>query len=75
MPYKKFTTYSGGEKKYAIQNLRTGKITRYSSPEDRDEGIRIREAFAHGFNPTKKFTTVKKHLRKGRGVKNHRRRL
>ena len=77
MPYRKYTTFVGGEKKYAIQNLRTGNITRYSSPEDRETGIRIREMYSHNFIPGKKknFTTVKKHRRKNWNVKKHKRRL
>ena len=54
MPYSKFTKIVNGKKKYCIRNLRTGKITCYDSPEKRETGIRMKEAFAHGFKPTRK---------------------
>ena len=48
MPYTKFQR--GG--KYYIRNRRTGRTTGYRSEEARQQGIRIREAYAHGWKPT-----------------------
>jgi len=77
MPYKQFITYVGGQKKYAIKNLRTGNITKFNTEKNRETGIRMREMYSHGFTPTNKksFTYVKKHLRKGRKVIKHKRRF
>ena len=68
MPYEKFRK----GKKYCIRNKRTGKVTCYSSVAKRETGIRMKHAFAHGFVPTR--INVKKHKRKGRTVRNHKRR-
>ena len=74
MPYK----YLHKGNRYGLKNLRTGKIIWYdpkkvSSMEELRHMARIREAFSHGFKPTK--IKVKKHKRKGRNVKKHNRRL
>jgi hypothetical protein len=57
MPYNKFRRWN----KYCIRNLKTGKVTCFQSQQDRDKGIRIREAFAHGFKPTRKSTMMHRH--------------
>ena len=66
MPYIKFKRAG----KYCTKNIRTGRITRYSSEEKRDTGIRLKEAFAHGFKPTGKIPVIE-HKRKGKTVKKH----
>lgn len=53
MPYEKFNKQVMGNKKYCIKNLDTGKETCFSSKKKRKTGIRIREAFAHGWKPIK----------------------
>jgi len=52
MPYDKFTCYVGGQKKYCTKNRKTGQIVHYSSAEKRENGIRVREMYSHGFHPT-----------------------
>lgn len=47
MPYKLFTDFIKGKKKWCTKNLRTGDIVHYDSHEKRAKGIRIREAAAH----------------------------
>lgn len=54
MPYKKFIKTVQGKKKYGLQNIKTGKVALFSSKEKRETGIRMKEAFAHGWIPTKK---------------------
>ncbi len=77
MPYKEFEKVIDGQKRYCIKNIRTGKVTCYYSSEKREIGIKMKEAFAHGFKPTrlKKSTIVRRHRRKGRKVIKHRRKL
>jgi len=53
MPYKKFTKFVKGKKKWCIRNKRTGQVVCYRSKEVREKGIRMREAFKHGWKPTK----------------------
>lgn len=48
MPYTKMRR---GEL-YCIMNKKTKKVTCYRSAEDREKGIRIKEAFAHGWVPS-----------------------
>ena len=60
MPYEKFTKIVKGKKKYCLKNKVTGNVTCYSSEEKRNTGIRMKEAFAHGFKPTGKKTKRKK---------------
>ena len=78
MPYKKYTTTREGKRVYAIKNLRTGRVTKFSTPENRETGIRMREMYSH-FKPTKKKVIVKKHSRilrnKKVNVKQHKRRV
>jgi len=75
MPYKKFK--KGG--KFCIKNLRTGKVTCYGSEKKRKTGIKMREAFAHGWKPTRLKTTVRKHTRRTKRktttVKQHSRKI
>ena len=72
MPYKQFM--KGG--RYCIKNLETGKVTCYASRQKRKTGIRLKHAFAHGWKPTgARFTTVRKHRRKGKQVRKHKRRI
>ena len=66
MPYKKYTCFQDGVKKYCTKNLKTGQVIHYSSPEKRDIGIKIREAFAHGFKPTRQRPSS--HFRNVRGI-------
>ena len=54
MPYKKFTQVIKGKKVYCTKNKETGKIVHYSSVKKRKRGMKIREAFAHGWKPTGK---------------------
>jgi hypothetical protein len=54
MPYDQFTKTVGGKKKYCLKNKNTGQVTCYSSEAKRKTGIRMKEAFAHGFKPRKK---------------------
>ena len=48
MPYKKYH-WKGS---WYAKNLKTGKVTRYNSKETMETGIRVREAYAHGWKPT-----------------------
>lgn len=68
MPY----TYLQKGRKFGLKNKRTGKTIWYkpekvSSMKKLRKMARIREAFAHGFKPTK----VRQHTRKGRTVRRH----
>ena len=53
MPYNKFVRMIKEKKKYCLKNKRTGKVTCYSSDKKRKTGIRMKEAFHHGFKPTR----------------------
>jgi hypothetical protein len=67
MPYRQYKCNG----RFCLKNIKTGKVTRFKTAEDRAEGIRIREAFAHGWKPSNK-TVVRAHNRKGtKGVKKH----
>ena len=59
MPYKKFTKKVKKKKKYCVRNVETGKVTCYSSEKKRKTGIRMKEAFHHGFVPTGKRKKTK----------------
>jgi len=65
MPYTLFK--KGG--KFCTRNKRTGQVVCYSSEEKRRTGMRMREAFAHGWKPTRlgrmatKATTKAKKIR------------
>jgi len=54
MPYKKFSKKVKGKKKYCLKNKETGAVTCYDSEKKRKIGIKMKEAFAHGFKLTKK---------------------
>ena len=54
MPYVLFTKQEKGEMKYCMRNKRTGKSYCFDSPEARKRGMRLHEAFKHGFKMTKK---------------------
>lgn len=51
MPYQKFTKYEKGVKYYAARNTRNGKVTKYTSDENRETGIKMREMYSHGWQP------------------------
>ena len=52
----KYMPYKLGKKKgkYCMTNTETGKTYCYDSEKKRKEGMRMHEAFAHGFKPTGK---------------------
>lgn len=54
MPYIKSTKIRNGKKAYCITNKITGKTTCYSNESKRNIGIRMKEAFKHGFKMTQK---------------------
>jgi len=49
MPYELFKK----DGKFCIKNKKTGKVTCFETEEKRKTGIRMREAFAHGWKPTR----------------------
>lgn len=51
MPYKLFEKKVDNILKYCTKNINTGKVICYGSKEKRQTGIRIKEAFAHGWKP------------------------
>jgi len=53
MPYQKYTKTIKGKKKFCIRNKQTGQETCYDSEKKRNTGIKIKEAFKHGFKLTK----------------------
>ena len=55
MPYRKFDKTIEGVVKKCVKNINTEKVTCFGSEEKRKTGIRIREAFAHGWKPTGKL--------------------
>jgi hypothetical protein len=44
MPYWRYTTYRKGKKKWCTRNKRTSEEVCYDSEQDREKGIRLREA-------------------------------
>lgn len=58
MPYEKFTKiiHEKGKKKkkWCIRNKETGNVTCFDSPEKRKTGIKMHQAFEHGWKPTGK---------------------
>ena len=54
MPYDKFTKIREGKKVFCMTSKNTGKTYCYKSKADRAEGMRMHEAYAHGFKQTKK---------------------
>jgi len=53
MPYKKFIKRTKEGVKYCMTSLDSGKTYCYRSKEARNKGIRMHEAFKHGFKLTK----------------------
>lgn len=45
MPYKLLRR----DGKYCMENTKTGRVYCYKSARDRKKGMRLHEAFAHGF--------------------------
>jgi hypothetical protein len=56
MPYELFTKTEGGKIKYCHRNKNTGKVVCYDSEKKRKAGMRIREAVAHGWKPSRVST-------------------
>ena len=54
MPYSLSTTTAKGKKKWCMTNKATGKRYCYSSATARKKGMRMHEAFKHGWKPTGK---------------------
>lgn len=52
MPYRLGTCEKDGKHKYCMTNKDTGKTYCYDSPAERTKGIRMHEAFKHGWVPT-----------------------
>lgn len=50
MPYRLFKRNG----KYCMENRNTGKTYCYDTKKERTEGMKMHEAFAHGFKPTRK---------------------
>ena len=53
MPYK-LSKLKTGKKKYVMTNKNTGKSYHYSTAAARKKGMRMHEAFKHGFKMTRK---------------------
>lgn len=53
MPYTKYATTRNGKKVFCMKNISTGKKYCYKSKADRKEGMRLHEAYSHGFKQTK----------------------
>ena len=51
MPYEQVTKVIKGIKKFCIINKNTGQLVCYGSKQKRKTGIKMREAFAHGWKP------------------------
>jgi len=64
MPYTYLIQTKEGRKKYCMTNKSTGKTYCYDSPEAREKGAKMHEAFAHGFKPTRKKETANGWLKK-----------
>jgi len=60
MPYRKFK--KGG--KFCMENTDTGKSYCYDSETAREKGMRMHEAFKHGWKPTRKSFLAKYKERK-----------
>lgn len=54
MPYDFFTKKREGKEVYCMTSKRTGKTYCYKSKADRKEGMRLHEAYSHGFKMTNK---------------------
>ena len=64
MPYTYLIQTKEGRKKYCMTNKSTGKTYCYDSPEAREKGAKMHEAFTHGFRPTRKKETANGWLKK-----------
>jgi len=53
MPYR-LSKLKKGKKKYAMTNKNTGKTYHYSTAAARKKGMKMHEAFKHGWKPTGK---------------------
>ena len=53
MPYR-LSKLKKGEKKYVMTNKETGKSYHYGTAAAREKGMRMHEAFKHGWKPTGK---------------------
>ena len=53
MPYDIFDKVIKGKKKYCTKKITDGTVVCYSSKKKRKTGIKMREAFAHGWKPTR----------------------
>lgn len=53
MPYLLSTRVKEGKRKYCMTSKDSGKTYCYDSPEARKKGMRMHEAFKHGFKPTR----------------------
>ena len=54
MPYDLFTKKREGGTVYCMTSKDTGKTYCYKSKADREKGMRMHEAFKHGWKPTGK---------------------
>lgn len=54
MPYRLNTKKRDGKKVYCMTNKNTGKTYCYKSVTARKEGMRMHEAYKHGWKPTGK---------------------
>jgi len=53
MPYKT-SKLKKGKKKYVMKSLETGKTYHYATAAARKKGMKMHEAFKHGFKMTRK---------------------
>jgi len=67
MPYDLSTKTEGGKKKWCMTNKDTGKTYCYDSNEARNKGMRMHEAFKHGWKPTGKAKRSSKVKRSSSG--------
>lgn len=54
MPYILSTKTVKGKKKFCMRSKESGKMYCYNSTQARADGMKLHEAFKHGFVPTKK---------------------
>ena len=54
MPYSTSTKTRAGKKVYCMTSKDSGKTYCYKSSEARKKGMRMHEAYSHGFKPTGK---------------------
>jgi hypothetical protein len=63
MPYRK-STLKKGKKKYVLKSITSGKTYHYSSAAARAKGIKMHEAFKHGWKPTGKAKKTRRTRKK-----------